>query len=98
MRTVQRVQHDMIEEELEVMWRVIQGAVQSGRLPAEALTSLDVQATAPTVVVRDRLKEALADQILVRKKAMSTQTMSMRHGPAPHRERQRIKELVVVAP
>ena len=84
----QRLQHDIIEEDLEVMWRVIHAAVQSGRLPAEALTSLDVQATPPTLAVRDRLKEAQADQILVRNKAMSTQTMSMRHGLDPDRERQ----------
>jgi len=82
----QRLQHDMIEEDLEVMWRVVQGAVQSGRLPAEALTALDIQATPPTLAVRDRLREAQADQILVRNKAMSTQTMSMRHGLDPDRE------------
>ena len=41
---------------------------------------------APTLSVRDRHKEALADQILVRNKAMSTQTMAMRHGLDPERE------------
>ncbi len=87
----QRLQHDMIEEDLEVMWRVVQGAVEAGRLPSEALTALDIQAVPPSLAVRDRLKEAQADQILVRNRAMSTQTMSLRHGLEPDRERQLIK-------
>lgn len=86
----QRLQHDMIEEDLDVMHRVVTAAVQSGRLPAEALTAVDVQAIPPTLAVRDRYKEALADQILVRNKAMSTQTMSMRHGLDAEREGQLI--------
>jgi hypothetical protein len=88
----QRLQHDMIEEDLEVMWRVITAAVQQGRLPAEALTTTDIQAIPPTLAARDRYKEALADQILVRNKAMSTQTMAMRHGLDPDREGQLISQ------
>ncbi len=87
----QRLQHDMIEEDLEVMWRVVTAAVQQGRLPAEALTAVDVQAIPPTLAARDRYKEALADQILVRNQAMSTQTMAMRHGLDPDREEQLFK-------
>jgi len=83
-----RLQHEMIEEDLEVMWRVVRSAVETGRLPAESLASVDIQAIPPTLSVRDRHKEALADQILVRNKAMSTQTMSMRHGLDPEREQQ----------
>ena len=82
----QRLQHDMIEEDLDVMHRVVHAAVQSGQLPAEALTAVDIQAIPPTLAVRDRYKEALADQILVRNKAMSTQTMATRHGLDAERE------------
>ena len=88
----ERLQREMIEEDLEVMWRVLTGAVQSARLPAEALAQLDVEAIPPTLAVRDRHKEALADQILVRNGAMSTQTMSMRHGLDPDRERELVRE------
>ncbi len=40
----------------------------------------------PPLAVRDRLKEAQADQILVRNGAMSAATMSLRHGLDPERE------------
>jgi capsid protein len=86
----QRLQHEMIEEDLEVMHRVVTNAVQSGRLPSEALTAVDIEAVPPNLAVRDRYKEALADQILVRNRSMSTQTMSIRHGLDAEREGQLI--------
>lgn len=82
----ERMQAEMIEDDLEVMWRVVRSAVDAGRIAREALTSLDIQAVPPSLAVRDRLREAQADQILVRNKAMSVQTMSLRHGLDPDRE------------
>jgi capsid protein len=79
----ERLQHDMREDDLEVMWRVVENAVAAGRLPAEALATVDLRAIAPTLAVRDRLKDAQADQILVRNGAMSVQTMALRHGLEP---------------
>jgi hypothetical protein len=38
------------------------------------------------LAVRDRLKDAQADQILVRNGAMSVQTMAMRNGLDPEQE------------
>jgi len=83
-----RLQHDTIEDDVELMWRVIGHAVRSGRLSAEVLDSLDIRATAPGLSVRDRLKDAQADQILVRNGAMSVQTMATRHGLDPRQEEQ----------
>jgi hypothetical protein len=45
------------------------------------------------LAVRDRLRDAQADQILVRNQAMSVQTMAMRHGLDPQREQHLIAEL-----
>jgi hypothetical protein len=84
----QRLQRDMIEQDLEVMRRVIAAAAQSGRLAADARTAVAIEAVAPTLAVRDRLKEAQADQILLRNRAMSAQTMALRHGLDPDRERE----------
>ena len=64
-RMFERLQHEMIEDDVRVMWRVVRGAVDSGRLPREALASVDIQGLPPTLAVRDRLKEAQADRILV---------------------------------
>ena len=76
----QRLQHDMIEDDLAVMRRAITAAAAAGRLPSDVLTEIDVQAVPPSLATRDRLREAQADQILVRNGAMSTQTMATRNG------------------
>jgi len=83
-----RLQHDMIEDDLELLWRVVGHAVAVGRLPAEALAAVDIRAVPPTLAVRDRLRDAQADQILLRNGAMSPATMAMRHGLEPADERQ----------
>ncbi len=81
-----RMQYDMIEDDLWIMRRVIATAIESGRLRRDALAAVDVQATPPTLAVRDRLKETQADQILLRNEVMSRQTMALRHGLDPERE------------
>jgi capsid protein len=76
----QRLQHEMIEDDLTVMRRAIATAAAAGRLPSDVLGETDVQAVPPSLATRDRLREAQADQILVRNGAMSTQTMATRNG------------------
>jgi capsid protein len=84
----ERLQNDMIEDDLDLLGRVVANAVAAGRLPAEALTAVEIRAIAPTLAVRDRLRDAQADQILVRAGAMSVETMAMRHGLDPSQEQQ----------
>ena len=79
-----RLQQDTIEDDLELMcawwatrWR------RAGCRPMPA--GVDIRAIAPTLAVRDRLRDAQADQILVRNGAMSPATMAMRHGLDPAR-------------
>ena len=79
-RMFERLQHDLIVEDLDLFDRVIQGAVQTGRLPHDTLTAVTVQATPPNLAVHDRLREAQADQILLRNGAMTPETMARRHG------------------
>ncbi len=88
----ERLQNETIEDNLQLLRRVLAHAVDAGRLPPAALTAVDIQAVAPTLAVRDRLQEAQADQILVRNGAMSRQTMAMRHGLEPDREQQLIAQ------
>jgi capsid protein len=84
----QRLQRELIDEDLDVMRRVIAAAVTAGRLPRESLTAVEIQGVPPTLAARDRLKEAQADQILLRSGVLSPQTMAMRHGLDPDKERQ----------
>lgn len=84
----ERLQHEMIEGDLELLDRAVRHAVATGRLPREAMTAVEVRATPPTLAVRDRLRDAQADQILLRCGAMSAATMAMRHGLDPEHERQ----------
>lgn len=85
-RMFERLQHDMLSDDLELLWRVIDNAVDAGRLSAEVFDSVDVRGISPTLAVRDRLRDAQADQILLRNGAMSVQTMAMRHGLDPEQE------------
>jgi capsid protein len=82
-RCFERLQADMIQDDLELLDRVLLAAVESGRLPEETPSAVDVQAIPPSLAVRDRLKEAQADRILVQSGAMSPQTMALRHGLEP---------------
>jgi len=86
MKMFERLQYDMAIEDLEVMWRVVAGAIRAGRLPAEAANAVDLRAIPPTLAVRDRLRDAQADRILMECGAMSVKTMAMRHGLDPERE------------
>ncbi len=76
----ERLQHDMLADDVELLWRVVHHAVDAGRLPADVLAAVEIRGIPPRLAVRDRLKDAQADQILVRNGAMSAATMAMRHG------------------
>jgi hypothetical protein len=91
----ERLQHEMLEDDLDVMRRVVLHAVEAGRLPAEAIATVDVRGIPPTLAVRDRLKDAQADQILVRNNAMSVETLAMRHGLDPEHERRLISKNMI---
>ncbi|NLF09015.1 MAG: phage portal protein [Pirellulaceae bacterium] len=87
----ERLQHEMIVEDTELLRRVVLNAAAAGRLPSDALRKVDLRGIPPTLAVRDRLKEAQADQILLRNGALSVATMAMRHGLDPEQERQSIE-------
>jgi capsid protein len=81
-----RLQHEMLEDDVALLHRVIGHAAAMGRLPNEALTAVDIRGIPPSLAVRDRLKDAQADQILVRNGAMSVATMALRSGLDPEQE------------
>ena len=85
-RMFERLQQEMVIDDLCVFRRVIDNAVAAGCLPAEAQTMINVQAIPPLLAVRDRLDEARADEILLNSGVMSKQTMAMRYGLDPKLE------------
>ncbi|MCS7306264.1 MAG: phage portal protein [Thermoguttaceae bacterium] len=82
----ERLQQDMIADDLEVLWFALRTAVAAGRLPGQAMEDIEIQAVPPSLCARDRLREAQADRILVLSGAMSPRTMALRHGLDPDRE------------
>ncbi|MBN1395443.1 MAG: phage portal protein [Pirellulales bacterium] len=88
----ERLQHEMIDDDVELFDRVIRNAVEVGRLPVEAIDAVLVRGVPPTLAVRDRLKEARADEILVHNGAMSAATLALRNGLDPEQERLMIRQ------
>jgi len=86
-RMFERLQHDMKAEDLDVMRRVVRGAIRAGRFPEDTLRRVRIEAIPPSLAVRDRYREARADELLVRAGAMSIQTLALRHGLDPTDER-----------
>lgn len=86
----ERLQCDMVEDDREVMNRVLDAAVEAKRLDADVRADIEIDVTLPTLTTRDRLKEVQADEILVRNEAMSVGTMAERHGLDPDAEQEKI--------
>ena len=76
----ERLQASMIEDDLRVMRTVIDNAISAGALPVEATRVIQIQATPPTLQVRDLLQGAKVDEIAHQHGALSLQTWSQRLG------------------
>lgn len=79
-RMFQRLQHDLLREDIHVMRQVMHNAARAGVFQPEDVLCSFVRITPPGLSVRDRLRETQADRILVEMGAMSVQTMAQRHG------------------
>lgn len=79
-RMFERLQADLKADDLAVMWRVVETAIAFGRLPPLACGQIEIQVAAPSLPVRDQLKEAHAFQIEHAAGILSAQTWSQRRG------------------
>lgn len=77
-RMFERLQSEMVAEDMRLMKRVLFHAVQAQKLPPEVVTELRIQITPPRLSVRDRLEEVQADRILVELGAMSVDELRSR--------------------
>ena len=91
-KMIERLQATMIEEDTEVMDRVLDLAVVSGEISQENRDKMALDVTPPTVATRDRLQETQADAILLDKKVMSIETMQVRNDLDPESETKKIDE------
>ena len=80
MRDFARLQTDLVTDDSEVMWRVLANAVAAGRLPAAALTDVEIQVSPPSLAVRDQKQEVEMYQIEYQNGILSPQTWSQRRG------------------
>jgi hypothetical protein len=62
------------------MWRVVENAIAAGALPPESRELCEIQITAPSVRVRDALREAQVDRIAHTHGVLSPQTWSQHLG------------------
>lgn len=76
----ERLQAEMIWYDYRVLRRALEIAERAGRLPDGIARVVEIDAEAPIVLSRDRLKEAQADQILLTLGVVSPQTVAARHG------------------
>lgn len=76
----ERLQHQMIEDDLALIGRARDYAIRIGRLPDAARTAVKIKGIPPMLTTRDRYKEARADEILLKNGAMTPETMASRHG------------------
>ncbi len=71
-----------------VMWRVLKIAVDGNRLPAEALTDLEIQVETPSLIVRDRKAETDRYKTLHDAGVLSLTTWSHKEDIDPETERE----------
>lgn len=76
----ERLQSDMIWHDSQIIVAALKVAERYGRLPAGIVDMVEIDAEAPTTMIRDRLKEAQADQILLTLGLVSPQTVAARYG------------------
>jgi len=86
-----RLQCNMIEEDAEIMERVLDAGVEAGRFPAELREQIEVDAKAPQLAARNRKDEVDADTVLVREKIMSKRTARVRQDLDPDEEEELIE-------
>lgn len=80
MRMFARLQAEQVADDVELLSRVVAGAVAAGRLPHEVLSTIEIIGIAPTLAVRDQLQEAQRFQIETANGILSPQTWSQRLG------------------
>lgn len=97
LRMFERLQTRQIADDREVLRRVIENAVTSGRLDAAALEAVEVQIEAPSAAMRDAKQEAEVSAIEFANGILSPQTWSLRSGLDFDQEQTNLREYKAAA-
>lgn len=73
-------QSEQIEADLELIWTSVQYAVDAGLLPADIKKFVEINVEAPNLIARQVNEQANADEIYMRNRVMSPQTVAGRLG------------------
>lgn len=79
-KSIETEQADLIEDDLDLIWAAIEHAVQTGYLPPEVLSLVEIEVEPPTIVTRDPKAKADTDEILNRLKVKSVKTIASESG------------------
>lgn len=79
-RMFERLQASLMQDDRDVIWRVLENAAAVGRVPVAIRDLVDIQITAPSLHVRDPLQQAGVDRIAYEHGVLSSQTWSQRLG------------------
>lgn len=90
----ERLQGEMIWYDTAILMRALEVAERAGRLPDGVSKQIVIDAEAPIVKSRDRLREAQADQILLTMGVISPQTVAARHGFDYRQERELMDQAI----
>ncbi len=80
MKMFSRLQAEQIADDVALLWRVLDNLIFAGRLPRQTRGQIEIQASGPTLAVRDALQEVQAFQIEHAAGILSPQTWSQRRG------------------
>jgi capsid protein len=92
----ERLQAALRNDDVRVMWRVIDNAAGAGRLPADVRRRVELQVTLPSLHVRDQFKETQIERIAFENGILSAQTWSQRLG-LDYDQEQKNRALCIVA-
>jgi hypothetical protein len=87
-----RLQWAVIEEDREVLERVLDVAVETGRISQETRDAVEIDVQPPRLETRDRGEDTEADMKLVQNKVMSKHTAAIRQDLDPEREKELIAQ------
>lgn len=82
-KNFEREQWSVIEYDREILERVLDGLVLAGGITAEQRAECGIEAEPPMLVVRDRLAEVQANQVLLQSKIIDRGTWQRREGLDP---------------